>query len=149
MAAMVEREELGPGSFKLRTPRGEATWIPHSARVIEAKYSGYADLELVEPIMREMAALIERTDGVHCFSDIREIEGYQPELWAKAQEWIGRYRSRMAGSYILQRSPVVEMGVKMLNLFSTNALYAFTKPADFQRKLRECLRADEGGKAGA
>ncbi len=146
---MVEREELGPGSFRLRTPRGVVTWVPQTRRVFEAKLSGYADLELMEPLMQEVIAILERTDGVHCFSDVRELDGYQPELWERTQGWMGRYRPRLAGIYVLQRSSVVEMGARLLNMFVPNVLQAFTKPADFQRKLRECLRADEGGKAGA
>ncbi len=145
---MAEREEMGGGTFTLRTPRGMATFKRHTPRVLEMKYSGFADLELVEPIMQEMVAVLDQEQGVHCFSDLRELDGYQPELWAKAQEWLGRHRSRMAGNYILQRSEAVAMGTRLLNLFLANALLAYVKPADFQRKLRECKSAGAEGKAG-
>ncbi|HLL55933.1 MAG TPA: hypothetical protein VK447_20385 [Myxococcaceae bacterium] len=144
---MAEREELGAGSFMVRTPRGTATFKRHTPRVLEMKYSGFADLELVEPIMQEMVAVLEQEQGVHGFSDLRELDGYQPELWAKAQEWLMRHRSRMAGNYVLQRSEAVAMGTRLLNLFLSNALLAYAKPADFQRKLRECKGASVEGKA--
>lgn len=136
---MAQREDLGVGSWRVRTARGTAKWIPHARRVIELEFAGYADLELVAPIMDEMGLLLDRTDGVHCFSDVLEVEGYDAEVWKAAQAWLVKHRRRMAGNYVLQASSVVEVGTRLLNLFLPQALHAYTEREDYDKKLKECL----------
>jgi len=139
-ARMVEREERGDGSFRLWNARGSVLWILHNSRVLELKLDGHAEQEVLGPIMAEVAALLDRTSGVYVFSDLEELEGYEADLWKNALTWVGQHRSRMAGLFALQTSQAVEMGTRLLNLFSANALIAFTHRPEYLKKLRECLK---------
>lgn len=135
---MAEREELGGGSWRIRTAKGTATWTPRAPKVIEVKYTGYADVELVRPLMDEMVRLMERVGPVYSFSDVLELEGYDPDLWKEAQAWLVAHRSTLAGTFVLQGSSTIEMGIRLLNLFSQNIVVAYTKRSDYEKKLREC-----------
>jgi len=139
---MAEREERDDGSFRLWNARGSILWVPHSPRVIEWKLDGYAEQEVVGPVMAQMAALLDRQSGVYCFSDLLTLEGYEADLWKAAVAWVGENRGRMAGMFALQESQAVEMGTRLLNLFTANALHTFARRTEYSRKLRECVQLD-------
>jgi hypothetical protein len=139
-----ERTSLNPSArSSARLGLGEVDNI--APGLLHCRYAGRIRLEHVEPLMREGDRLIAEGYRLLVALDADDVHAYESEVRKVVQQWIADNRANLEGFWVLFRSPLVKMGLNVVNAFTGGALRGFTDPEAFDRELAEAaVRAHAG-----
>lgn len=117
-------------------PRGRLFTARLSPKSVYFYFEGHIDLAVWEPSM-VVANDIVRSGGAELYGDGGNWKTYAAgyrEAWTK---WFLEHRARLAKTYLVTASPLLRMGVQVVNLFVPNAITALSQTADLYRTLHE------------
>jgi hypothetical protein len=134
-----DRRPLNPSArSSARLGLGEVDVI--TPGVIHVRLAGAVNLEHVEPIMRAADQQIARGYRVLIAIDADDVHGYKTEVRTVFQAWMRQHRHELEKVWVLFRSPLIKMGISMVNAFTGGMLRSFQTPEEFDAELGKATR---------
>jgi hypothetical protein len=114
--------------------------------VIHARYVGKIRLEHLQPLMTAGDELIASGHRLLIVIDADDVHAYETECRTTFQAWLRERRERLDGVWVLFRSPLIKMGLGLVNAFTNGAVRGFSDPGEFDAAVAEAAeRARAGG----
>ena len=135
----VERRPLNPSArSSTRLGLGEVDIV--APGVLHVRLAGAVQVEHLEPMM--FAAMEQFVEGkrVLVAIDADDVHAYKSEVRKILQCWLRDIRPHADGVWMLYRSPVIKMGIGLMNAFTGDLIRGFTDPEEFDAELARVIR---------
>jgi hypothetical protein len=144
---LVRRRHLDSGAVQFITDKGSVDCVAPVPHVLLFRYRGHAERWLFDPLSTALFQATERTSGLHLFVDAEELESYDSEFRARWVSWFRIYRARVGRFHFLYRSPLVAVGMQILNLATGGMIKPYRARLEFDLALNEavCVKAAKTG----
>lgn len=134
-----ERPPLNPSArSSARLGLGEVDVI--TPGIIHVRVAGALRVEHIEPIMRGAELQMARGYRVLVAIDADDVHGYKSDVRTVFQGWMRQNRGGIEKVWVLFRSPLIKMGVSMVNAFTGGMLRSFSSPEEFDAELSKASR---------
>src|SRR5690606_3212928 len=90
--------------------------------MIHARFIGRIRLEHIEPLMAAGDQMLADHDRLLVVIDADDVHAYDTEVRKVFQGWIRDRRSRLEGIWVLYRSPLLKMGLGLINAATNGAV---------------------------
>lgn len=129
-----ERPDLHPSArSSARLGLGEVDVI--APGVLHVRVAGSIRLEHVEPIMAAGDVQIEQGRKVLIAIDADDVHAYKAEVRRDFQAWIFNNKAEIEAIWVLFRSPLVKMGIGLVNAVTGGKIRGFSDPEKFDAAL--------------
>jgi hypothetical protein len=114
--------------------------------LIHARFSGKVKLEHMEPLVAAGDQQIASGHRVLIIADADDVHAYETEVRRLFQTWARANREHIEGVWVLFRSPLIKMGIGLINAVTNSAIRGFSDPGEFDAAVTEATaRARAGG----
>ena len=103
--------------------------------VLHFRFAGKITLGQAQIIVRAGNESITRGDKPLIAIDASDVHAYESDVRRLIQSWLKRNRTQIAGCWMLFRSPVVKMGINLINSVLDGAIRPFDDYEEFDREL--------------
>lgn len=136
MVDSKKRAPLNPSARdSARLGLGEVDTI--APGLIHARFVGRVRLEHLEPLMAAGDQALADGDRLLIVIDADDVHAYDSECRKVFQTWIRERRSQLDGVWVLFRSPLIKMGLGLVNAFTNGAVRGFDDPGEFDAAVSE------------
>ena len=113
--------------------------------VLHARMAGAIQPEHIRPLIEASDAMIQRGYRVLLAIDADDVHGYKTEVRKIMQLWMRQNRGDIEKVWVLFRSPLIKMGISMVNAFTGGMIRAFSDPEEFDAEIARMVeRAHQG-----
>jgi hypothetical protein len=105
--------------------------------LIHVRFAGKVKLEHLEPLMTAGEQAIANGYRVLIVIDADDVHAYQSECRKIFQVWIRQHDDHLEGVWVLFRSPLIKMGLGLVNAFTNGAVRGFSDPGEFDAAVAE------------
>ena len=134
-----ERPPLNPSArSSARLGLGEVDII--APGLLHVRLAGAILPEHLEPIMGVGAEQIAQGRRLLIAIDADDVHAYKTEVRQQFQVWLRLHRNSIERVWVLFRSPLLKMGVAMVNAFTGGMLRSFSDPEEFDAELSKAAR---------
>ncbi|WP_437678377.1 hypothetical protein [Sorangium sp. So ce131] len=123
LGARGDRWSTSRGILDVRTPASD---------VVTRRFEGYATLDLIEPALRHLEALIASGVQPLLFNDFELGTGYDSDVRTRLTAWHQRHADDVKEIHILVRPGLVAMGVTVANLAMGGRFITYTDRSAFE-----------------
>jgi hypothetical protein len=139
-----ERAPLNPSArSSARLGLGEVDVI--APGVIHVRFAGAIRPEHIEPMMQAGDEQIALGNRVLIVIDADDVHGYKSEVRKIFQAWMRRNKANLEKVWVLFRSPLIKMGIGMVNAVTGGSIRAFSDPDEFDAELSQATRRAREG----
>lgn len=139
-----ERPTLHPSArSSARLGLGEVDII--TTGVIHVRLAGAVRVPHVEPILSAAEEQIASGSRVIIAIDADDVHGYKADVRKVFQAWLRRNKGDVEKVWVLFRSPLIKMGVGMVNAVTGGLIRAFSDPEEFDAELSKATRRAREG----
>ncbi|PRP98281.1 hypothetical protein ENSA5_30130 [Enhygromyxa salina] len=140
----TERPPLNPSArSSARLGLGQADII--APGLVHVRFAGAIRLEHLEPVLAAGDAEIRKGRRLLLAIDADDVHAYKPEVRKLLQAWLGRHKADVESVWVLFRSPVMKMGVAMINTSTGGMIRGFQNPEAFDTELTRATKRARGG----
>jgi hypothetical protein len=105
--------------------------------VIHARYVGKMRLEHLEPLLAAGNEVLANGHRLLVIIDADDVHAYETECRKVFQLWIREHAEQLDGVWVLFRSPLIKMGLGLINTFTNGAVRGFSDPGEFDAAVTE------------
>lgn len=113
--------------------------------LIHARFVGRVRLEHLEPVMTTGEQVIAGGHRLLVVIDADDVHAYDSECRKVFQTWIRHHRSELEGVWVLFRSPLIKMGISLVNAVTNGIIRGFSDPTEFEMELAEATARAQAG----
>lgn len=142
--SLEERTPLNPSArSSARLGLGEVDVI--SPGLLHVRFAGAIRVEHFEPLIEAANQQIRLGYKVLIAVDADDVHAYKSEVRQIFQTWLRRNRNDVEKVWILFRSPLIKMGIAMMNSYTGGMIRAFSDSDEFDVELGKATRRARGG----
>jgi hypothetical protein len=105
--------------------------------LLHARFVGRVRLEHLEPLMVAGDQAIAAGHRALIIIDADDVHAYDTEVRKAYQAWIRANRDHIESIWVLFRSPLIKMGLGLVNAVTNGALRGFSDPEEFETAVAE------------
>ena len=139
-----DRRPLHPSArSSARLGLGEVDLI--APGVLHVRFAGSVQLEHIEPMMLAATEEIMKGNRVLLAIDADDVHAYKSEVRKIFQGWLRDAGYDVEAVWVLFRSPVIKMGISLVNSFVGGNITGYSDPEAFDEALEDATRRARRG----
>ena len=143
-AVKTERRPLNPSArSSARLGLGEVDVL--APGLLHVRLAGSLKLEHLEPMMFGVAEQIVQGHRVLLVIDADDVHAYKSEVRKIFQSWVRDIQPEIEAIWMLYRSPVMKMGISLMNSFTGGLIQSFSDPEEFDAEISKATRRAKTG----
>lgn len=113
--------------------------------LLHVRLAGSVQLEHIEPMMLAATEEIMKGNRVLLAIDADDVHAYKSEVRKIFQGWMRDAGHDIEGVWVLFRSPVIKMGISLVNSFVGGNITGYSDPEAFDEALDDAARRARRG----